>query len=413
LVALLTGGSDKPYALGLASALAAQGVTIEFVGSDELDCPEVRTIPRLRFLNLRGSQREDAGMFAKTLRVAAYYGKLALFVATTRATVIHVLWNNKFEIVDRTVLMAFYRLLGKRIVFTAHNINAAERDGGDGWINRASLRIQYRLSHHVFVHTDRMKRDLAADYGIATSKIGVIPFGINSMVPTTGLSRAQAKRKLGLPVSDLTLLFFGHIAPYKGLEYLVAAVAILATGHPELRLVIAGKVRRGDEGYWRGVQDLITEKRIEHMVVTHIGFIPDEQVEYYFKAADVAVLPYLHIFQSGVAFLAFNFGVPVIATDVGSLREDVVAQTGFLCQPADSFDLARAISQFCESASSWEPDAQRERIRQFVQQKHSWATVAERTKAVYLTLVGGRRLSSLVSAGSGSPEDGCRESADF
>src|SRR4051794_12010501 len=53
-VALLTGGSDKPYALGLASALASEGVFLDFIGSDELDCPEVHAIPNLRFLNLRG-----------------------------------------------------------------------------------------------------------------------------------------------------------------------------------------------------------------------------------------------------------------------------------------------------------------------------------------------------------------------
>jgi hypothetical protein len=59
-VALLTGGSDKPYALGLASALTSRGLVVDFIGSDELNCPEVRAIPLLRFLNLRGDQREGA-----------------------------------------------------------------------------------------------------------------------------------------------------------------------------------------------------------------------------------------------------------------------------------------------------------------------------------------------------------------
>ena len=58
------------------------------------------------------------------------------------------------------------------------------------------------------------------------------------------------------------------------------------------------------------------------------------------------VIPYVDIFQSGVPFLAFSFGLPVIATDVGSLREDVTSETGLLCKPRDPADLARAITDF-------------------------------------------------------------------
>src|SRR4030095_8501179 len=58
-IALLTGGGDKPYALGLAEALASNGVSLDFVGSDDLDDPELRKNPDVRFLNLRGDQRPD------------------------------------------------------------------------------------------------------------------------------------------------------------------------------------------------------------------------------------------------------------------------------------------------------------------------------------------------------------------
>jgi D-inositol-3-phosphate glycosyltransferase len=392
--ALLTGGSDKPYALGLASALARQGVAIEFVGSDELDCPQVHAIAGLRFLNLRGDQREDVSLSAKLIRVAKYYGRLASYVATTKTRILHILWNNKFEVFDRTILMAYYRLLSKRVVLTAHNVNAAARDGRDSWLNRMSLRIQYRLSHHVFVHTEQMKRDLASYYGVASQKISVIPFGINNTVPTTDLAPEQAKLRLGLARTDRTLLFFGRIAPYKGLEYLIAAVAILARTADAVRLIIGGRVERGHGEYWRIIQQTIAHEGIGHLVVQRIAFIPDEEVEQYFKAADVVVLPYVRIFQSGVPFLAFSFGVPVIATDVGALREDVVAETGLLCRPADSLDLARTITRFFESDLSCDADAQRERIRRFAAEKHSWATVGERTKEVYAGLLSGGRPSS-------------------
>src|SRR6185503_19043787 len=151
-VALLTAGRDKPYALGLASTLIARGIRLDFIGSDEVDGPELHNTPLVRFLNLRGDQRENAPLLNKIVRVLAYYSRLVRYVAAASPPVLHILWNNKFELFDRTVLMLFYRLLGKKIVLTAHNVNAGERDSKDDWINRRSLAIQYGLAHHIFVH---------------------------------------------------------------------------------------------------------------------------------------------------------------------------------------------------------------------------------------------------------------------
>src|ERR1700693_4352964 len=72
-VALLTGGDDRPYALGMASALAEQGIAVDFIGSDKLDAPQLHESPLITFLNLRGDQREDAPLRTKALRILAYY----------------------------------------------------------------------------------------------------------------------------------------------------------------------------------------------------------------------------------------------------------------------------------------------------------------------------------------------------
>src|SRR5215475_6382316 len=72
-VALLTGGGDKPYALGMAAALTSEAISIDFIGSDDLEVPELLTNPRVNFLNLRGSQQPDAGPFLKAKRVFKYY----------------------------------------------------------------------------------------------------------------------------------------------------------------------------------------------------------------------------------------------------------------------------------------------------------------------------------------------------
>ncbi len=336
-VGLLTGGDDKSYALGLTSALVREAVAVDFIGSDALDDPALHLSPLVRFLSLRGDQREDVSLYRKAARIGRYYIRLLRYAAVARPRLFHILWNNKFELFDRTVLMACYRLAGRRVVLTAHNVNAARRDARDTWMNRASLRLQYRLSDHIFVHTQRMKDELVAQFGVRGAAITVIPFGMNNTIPATSLSRFEARLSLGPPEDARTLLFFGQIAPYKGLEYLVDAFARAATHDPKLYLIVAGKVKKGNGAYWDGIRAKIEANRLDHRVTAHIGFIPDAEVEPYFKAADVVVLPYTEIFQSGVPFLAFNFGVPVIATDVGSLREDVIdGTTGYLCAPRDA-----------------------------------------------------------------------------
>jgi D-inositol-3-phosphate glycosyltransferase len=386
-IALLTGGSDKPYALGLASALAAGGVAIEFIGSDELECPQVRDIPGLTFLNARGNQSENAPYSAKVARILTYYSRLLRYAATRGAPILHILWNNRFELFDRTALMLYYRIVGKRIVLTAHNVNAAARDRKDTWVNRASLRIQYRLCDHVFVHTAAMKRQLVTEFGVAERRVTVVPFGINDTVPRTGLTSEGARRRLGLPPTGRVLLFFGRIGPYKGLEYLIEALAALSNDEECPRLLIAGKVKRGSEEYWRKVQSSISRSGLEPLVIQHIQFISDDEVEVYFKAADAVVIPYVDIFQSGVPFLAFSFGLPVIATDVGSLREDVTSDTGLLCRPCDPGDLVRAIREFYGSGLHRDSAAAAVRIREVASERHSWRIVAERTTAVYASLL--------------------------
>ena len=166
-IALLTGGGDKPYALGMAAALTSEGIHVDFIGSDDLSVPELLNNPRVNFLNLRGDQRPEASPFAKARRVLKYYMRLISYAATAQPKLFHLLWNNKFQLFDRTLLMLYYRMLGKKITLTVHNVNAGKRDSNDSFLNRLSLRIQYNLCHHIFVHTEGMKSELVADFRIS------------------------------------------------------------------------------------------------------------------------------------------------------------------------------------------------------------------------------------------------------
>jgi glycosyltransferase involved in cell wall biosynthesis len=387
-VCLLTGGDDRPYALGMASTLASRSFGVDFIGSNKLDAPELHSTPLISFLNLRGDQREDAPFRRKFVRILAYYGRLLKYVLRARPRIFHILWNNKFEHVDRTLLMLYYRLFRKRIVFTAHNVNTRKRDGRDSWLNRLSLRIQYRLCHQILVHTAAMKDELVTDFGIPASRVTIIPFGINNTCPSTPLDRCKTRERFNFAPSDKVLLFFGQIAPYKGLEYLVSAFIELAKQDADYRLLIAGKVKKGYAAYWNEIQSRITASEVRERVLARIEHIPDAEVEWYFKAADVVVIPYAEIFQSGVPFLSYSFGLPVIATDVGSLRDDIIeGETGFLCQPKDPVDLSRVIATYFASDLYKGLEMRRSRIQAFANKRYSWNRVGEILDSVYRQLL--------------------------
>jgi glycosyltransferase involved in cell wall biosynthesis len=387
-VALLTGGGDRPYALGLASSLSESGVILDFIGSDFLDAPFLRQSPRVRFLNLRGDVSPHTGWVKKVSRVAVYYARLVHYVFISQPRIFHILWNNKCEFFDRTLLIVLYRLTRKRVALTVHNVNAAKRDGNDGALNRLTLWVQYRLVDHLFVHTAKMKRELSDDFGVSSRRVTVIPFGINNTVPNTNLSREDARVKLGLDPSFKVLLFFGNIAPYKGLEYLVEALSSVVGKTPECHLVIAGRPK-GPAKYWPTIQERIRTLAIGRWITQHIEYIADDHTEVYFKAADIVVLPYTQVFQSGVLFLGYNFGLPAIATDVGSLAEDVLeGETGYICKPHDPVALADTINAYFCSDLYEHLESRRAVIRRFAQERYSWTTVGAITTQVYRQLNG-------------------------
>jgi glycosyltransferase involved in cell wall biosynthesis len=393
-IALLTGGSDMPYVFGLTTQLGARNVAMDLVGSDELDDPKLRLKPGVNFLNLRGSQRPDADFASKLSRIIKYYFSLMRYAATAQPKLFHILWNNKFETFDRTVLMLYYKLLGKRVVFTAHNVNAAKRDKKDSLLNRLTLRAQYHLADHIFVHTEKMKDELRNELGVTGKKVTVIPFGINNAVPNTHLTAEEAKRQLGLKNHEKAILFFGRITPYKGLEVLIPAFRQVLANSEDYRLIIAGRLdAQSGERYWKRIRETLLKDGKEGAVIQRTEFITDEQTEVYFKAADVLVLPYKEIYQSGVLFLGHSFGLPVIATDVGSLKDDIVEnENGFVCRPEDPEDLAAVIERFFASDLYRNLDKLRPQIANRAEKQHSWDVVGQSTLSVYAELLGLRPL---------------------
>lgn len=157
------------------------------------------------------------------------------------------------------------------------------------------------------------------------------------------LPRTDARRILGLPEEARILLFFGLIRAYKGLDLLLEAFAHLDGRY---HLVIAGEPY-GDFGAYQKQIDASPLKANIHL---HARFIADGEVPAFFSAADAVVLPYRSATQSGITAVACHFGVPVVATDVGGLREALFnGRAGVLVHQVSAAAVADGIRRLFEA----------------------------------------------------------------
>ena len=154
------------------------------------------------------------------------------------------------------------------------------------------------------------------------------------------VSREAAEEALGIPHGGKTLLFFGLIRKYKGLDILLRAFGTLPQ---EYRLLIAGEPY-GDFSEYRA---LIDGSPAKDRILLFDRYIPDSEVKTFFCASDAVVLPYRSATQSGVNALALHFEVPMIVTDTGSLRATVEgAGTGLVVDKAEPECVAGGILGF-------------------------------------------------------------------
>ena len=189
----------------------------------------------------------------------------------------------------------------------------------------------------------------------------------------TAVDRRLACEKLGLDADTDYSLFFGLIRDYKGLDLLLEA---WAKWRPEGRkLLVAGEFYASREK----IYSLIETLGLQDSVVMHEGFVADEDVRYYFSAADTLLLPYRTATQSGVTQIAYNFSVPMLVTDVGGLPEIVPdGRVGVVCQPT--------VDGILDGVKRLYGEGELQRMKaNFIEEKKrfSWATMCDKLLEVY------------------------------
>jgi len=208
-----------------------------------------------------------------------------------------------------------------------HNLGG--HDGGQ-WASEMAVHGELvRLADVVICHCTAARDAAIAAYGLDETDAGrlhVIPHGSYLGAYPDTITGAQARERLSLPPTGPVLLFLGAVRGYKGTDDLVAAFRALTD--PDARLLIAGRPRGA------GIEEhLGAAAAADPRIRLHLGFVPDEELQVWLRAADVVVLPFRDILTSGSAILALSFGRPVIAPALGCLPETVPASAGLLYDP--------------------------------------------------------------------------------
>lgn len=156
------------------------------------------------------------------------------------------------------------------------------------------------------------------------------------------VSKQEACNFLKLNSEDKIILFFGFIRKYKGLDLLLQAMASPALKAQNIKLIVAGEYY-GDQEYY---EKMIVDLNIGSQVKLFPNFISNQEVKYYFGAADVVVQPYKTATQSGISQMAYHFEKPMIVTNVGGLPEIVPHnKVGLVCN-VDADAVATSILAF-------------------------------------------------------------------
>jgi glycosyltransferase involved in cell wall biosynthesis len=181
--------------------------------------------------------------------------------------------------------------------------------------------------------------------------------------------KADACEYLNIDKGKKTILFFGLIRDYKGLDLLIEAFSGLSDDH---QLLIAGEIYGNDEKYQSLISSSEASGRI-HFIDQYIG---DEEVKWYFSASDICVLPYRSATQSGVTATSFHFEVPVVVTDVGGLRKTVEnCGGGIIAESVDPESIRSAMVEILKE-ENYVKAVQNIRI---YAKENSWDSFADRT----------------------------------
>lgn len=358
-------GGLAHYTHALCGALAAAGVRVRLLTAPREPLPPTGA-PYPVSVALRETHTRSRGpALAREI-----WNACALLAVTARrrprAVVLQVAGAARTD----EFLVPLLRLLGRRVVWVAHDVARFE---GGGRL-RAWERRLYCRPDAVVVLSEAERSTLAAQVPGTAPRVSMIPHGEYGYLVGERLERAEARRRLGLSPGTAVLLQFGYLKRYKGLEDLVDAVAVLRGRGRDVTAVIAGTI--GDMPVAE-LQGRIDSLGLGKAVVLFPRYASLDETDVYFAAADAVVLPYRQATQSGVLHMAFGYHRPVVVTDVGGLPEYVrPGSTGEVARPGDPVSIADAVERVLRAGTTTGDEFR-------VSDEHTWPSIAQ----AYMTVV--------------------------
>lgn len=282
-----------------------------------------------------GHETLEGGEGGNFLRTALFQWK---------ADILHFHWLHPYMLRDnrlgsilrslRFILeVLLIRMSGTRIAWTIHNLQ--NHDDHHTGIERFFTIIFTRFCRITIAHSEEAARLAEKRFLLPEGSVAVIPHPSYVGLYPDSVTRVEARQRLGIPQSAQVLLSIGRINAYKGIFDLLEAFQRL----PEtVHLVIAGSPEN-DSIRAKLEQVAANESRI-HLFARRFK---DEEMQYYFRAADVVVYPYRRILTSGAVILGMSFGACVVVPDIPTIRETVHPEGGTFFQPGDIDSLHTAL----------------------------------------------------------------------
>jgi len=260
--------------------------------------------------------------------------------------VIFVWWMPFFGPAYYTIARGIKKGTGARIVFLVENFISHEKRWFDVFVARKTLGIADTfICQSGFI--ERQLRDNFPQIPVFRTTLSVY-----DCYDLKRYSKDEARARLGIQKSRM-VLSFGLIRPYKGIKKLIKSFEYVVPRFADCELWIVGECYEDTDEYMRMIRS--------HPYASHIHFInkfiPNEELELYFRAADLVCLPYESGTQSGILMIAYAFGVPVLATSVGGIPELIKeGKTGRIIPDNQPETIARAlISMLNEDLESYRP----------------------------------------------------------
>jgi glycosyltransferase involved in cell wall biosynthesis len=362
-----------PYDHALCGALAAAGADVELYTSRFAYGPVAPANGYARKeLFYRAASHVNDARGRRAVKLAEHVPDMLRYRARARsADVVHFQWLT-VQHIDGHLLPARHIPAAARrpLVLTAHDILPREAQPGQ----RDAQRRLYEHFDAIVVHSEHGRARLIDELGVDGERVHVIPHGAFAHLAAEDATGAASPPpfQTDLPV----VLCFGLMRPYKGIDLLLEAWR----GIEDAELWIAGAPR----------MDISALRAAAPPGVRFVPrFITDDELPAFFRRAELVVLPYREIDQSGVLFTAIAFGKPLLLSDVGGFPE-VAAQGAARTFPAgDAAALHAALRELVADPTTLEQLAARARAA--AMGTYSWSEIGKRTLALYDTLLGEER----------------------